>query len=664
MPRGIHRLGVILVLLLVLPFMNTPSIAQQAQQLCSDYTSISLNYTLAVVLLGFTEQEAAETEAVLGPWSSLLRVQDCMYNITFTPIIVDGSGWLEDRVRRYLDAAYEDLGTPGWVMEYMNSTGRSVTVKWVKLKDFYMHLYTSTRQYLEALGVEARDTVVVLGDIDGYSRQYYDATGYPYTINKTLRLEGVRGWSGPLPLTFYDLSVIPRPRPEPTMPYYGQGIPVDYERDPPIWDLRARGEVADYIAGLVVGHARYHIIGFPLYGPTPLVVTYNLTIIDFGNQTVMREVLNQVDEGEIIRLTHTMIPWAGVKVHVRVINSTMIPGLHEYVSSLEPGSDGFITLDYARVSNILSKIVEGQDTYFPEFKYTFIILATDKPSRFQYKTLKFTGFSAGEWGATSWPGHGYRIYQTGLPRVVAHELGHSIGEQHPFEYFEPGAGYGMRWLMDWEATVMSYENAAIAGFIEAGWAYIPNYYNVFRQSLSYIAYITQLLYNNSIISLEEAKTLLDESTRDPTATLTKILALYIENAGQQITVTRERTMTVTIPVTVTTTTTIQYTTTHTSTATYTLIKTTTTPITITTTTRLTMTMPTTITEYYTEIETMIKTITSTIAETKTQTQTITIQKEHTTTQTIETGASTIQALATLLAGILLGALATIIYRRR
>jgi hypothetical protein len=459
----------------------------------------------------------------------------CRFVLDYSFTVVEAPDWVEESVRAYLEAAYRDRGYPWWVVDYVNSTGFSVNVKWVELRGFYSFLYGLARSYLESEGVLYRDVLVFLGDLDGVSRQYWAEARYGYVMGGALLLEGVRGWSGQLPLTFYDLTVIPKPRPESDMPIL-EGIPVDYTTEPPIWDLRAEGRVADYLAELAVDHVRFRVAGSRAPASpatTPLEIRYSVFIVSFGSEDVLEEILSMLGEEEVARLTRTLVPWARISVAITVVDASEIEGLAEYVAGLAPDGEGFINLEYERIAGMLGSFASAKAGGGEPFKltYVFFVLATSEPSRFKFNDMLFTGFSHGYWGATSWPGHGYRNYEGGLPRTIVHELGHSLGEAHPFEYRGPQS-LEIRWLMDWSSTVMSYDDSIIAGFLEgSGTGYLPDYYTVYREGLRYAGALALYMADKGVIQPEEARKIMEKAARDPVGAAVEAAVLYYSTVG-------------------------------------------------------------------------------------------------------------------------------------
>ena len=614
-----------LITALVLLLVATSIIGQAVPVTASDAVCgepLEIDYPIAVIMVGFQDDEETLARSALDN-GSIQFVElggGCEYVLKYSFIVIDGSGFIEETMKSYLETAYVDRGVPWWVSEYVNSTGVNVSVRWVELRSFYRFLYGLASSYLESARIWYRDILVIIGDIDGVSRQYWAETPYRYVRDGRLLLEGVRGWSGPLPLTFYDLTVIPKPRPEKDMPLYWLGRHVNYTSEPPLWDLRSQGRLADYIAGLALDHVKYRVVSMAVpstWDDTPLRVVYKIIVVSFGDESVVEEVLSMMSVDEVVRLTKTLVPWIDVSIEVSVMGAWEFEGLQEYVGGLSPDDEGFVSLEYSMVAEkLLSHVSQlGTGKGFPEFEYVFFVLATSEPSRFVAgESFYFTGFSSGDWGATTWPGHGYRNYEGGLPRTIVHELGHSLGLAHSFAYFiEETEESGVRWLMDWASTVMGYDDAVIAGFLEEpGGGYVPDYYTVYREGLKYAGGIALYMAEHGIIDRDAAMELLRKAAVDPLeAAVEAMLTYYSATRGGEATVTVTETAPVTIVVTETTTTTVTSTETIRATTTLTLTETAT--LTIATTVATTMTTVSTVTESVTVTETRHYTMTTTVA---------------------------------------------------
>ncbi|MEB3860382.1 MAG: hypothetical protein LRS43_04135, partial [Desulfurococcales archaeon] len=201
----------------------------------------------------------------------------------------------------------------------------------------------------------------------------------------------------------------------------------------------------------------------------------------------------------------------------------------------------------------------------------------------------------------------------GLPRAIVHELGHSLGEPHPFSYYIYGAQEeGARWLMDWASTVMSYDDSIIAGFLEdASGTYLYDYYTVFREGLRYTGTLALYMLERGVISGEEAKSLMEEALWDPIGAAHRAMAVYYssEEGYPGTTITETATVTVTYTTTYTTVSTRTLTVEETETSTTTRFTTVTERVTVRETSTRTVTLATTLVEtsYYTIYSTVTAT---------------------------------------------------------
>ncbi len=617
---------------------------------------ITVNYKVLVVLAGFNPEITLLSTSSLDNDVYVMRVYDCIVYLNVTYFIIDPGAWFREALLHILAESYEELGKPNWVVEYENTTRTLLDVKWVRLTSFYKQLSALVNATLEIMGVEGNDTVVIIGDLDGVSRQYYDRLDYNYTAKRYLELDGVRGWAGPYPLAFYDLTVISKPRPESYMPFAGLGRSTSYVDEPPLWDFNDTSELVEYVGGLVRDHVKFHIANLGDLYFSPLNVLVNVTILDFGDDRVVREIVGNLSEVEIVKLVKTMTPWINASVTYHIVDAESYPLLYRVIVNSPVNNEGFIEIDFTAIAGLLSEIAGGvnRGVNIGNATYNFIILATPKPSLFKMgKGFKFTVISTGPWGASSYPGFGYRIYNGGLPRVIAHELGHSLGELHPFQ-FRGGKGYSIRWLMDWTSTIMAYDDNVLAGFMKTRGAYTPDYYTVFRQSLVYGVKLIHYLYNNKTLGQEEATLLLRALAGNPIETLKRILDSYYSRSKEPMettTITRTTTRTITETRTVTLNNTTTVTTSTILTETLTTTKTTTSIVTIKETSYITKTGTVTLRETIT--------VTKTIKEAHTSTITTTI------TNIVREGGINIYALsASTIIGFMLGIAAYITVKRR
>ncbi len=367
-------------------------------------------------------------------------------------------------LREWFKRHYVDLGKPRWVREYEASTGHRLVVKWVELRSFYTYLLWLVKKITKPLGSVFNDYIVVIGDIDGVSRQYYSFSIEPGVwANNTLYLYGVKGFGGLDHMVFYDLTVVPRPHPSPWYPLHSYGRRVDYRSEPPIWSFN--GSIEDYMIGIVEDHIRYHVVGETSLKPWYARRVYvDIRVVGFSNKRIVNDVLHRLNKSRIYELLESLDPWVNYTVVVRIVDASK--SYRELYSLINRSSrvGGWIAIDYNELSKTLSRytIREGLETncstYCNVVHYPVYILATDAPSflTIDYR-LNFTGYSLETHTAIAYPGYMYRIHRCGFAKVVVHEIGHKLGLTHPFRY-----NNSIRWLMDWIASVMSYDDNILA----------------------------------------------------------------------------------------------------------------------------------------------------------------------------------------------------------
>ncbi len=356
-----------------------------------------------------------------------------------------------------LEALYENLGVPSWVPP--NYTLILGSVAWVNLSEaFDIIHYLSSRAAL--LGFYDYDELIaIIGDLDGYNRVYYYNSSYKYAEKGFVGFAGFRGLAGPAAFAFYDLSSIVAPWPSYPVPSFGNEVPVNLHNDPPLQFLE---DPNLYTANLVYSHLMYHYVGalderIPVSCPSSLEVLW--IILDFGDPHVTKWLLVHAEEGlgEFERLVGSLAPWLRVHSSVKVVE-TPRELAHAYLED----SSGYLAFNYSKASRILSELAVkiskaesvpllDQHCLGARCLWIFFVLATPKSSYFTTDEFNFTGVSGGSWAATTYPGWHDRVPRVGLPRVAAHELGHSLGLSHPFDYDDV-----TWWLMDEYVSVMGY----------------------------------------------------------------------------------------------------------------------------------------------------------------------------------------------------------------
>ncbi len=496
MSSSIRRLGVLLVLA-----MLVQSFVVEVRSF--DVHRLTIDYDLLVVLVGMdinvselrSSIDVDEIEASYGSYTIVFR-----FNVT----IVEMPRNYVEKLRVWLAEHYMDLGKPWWVLEYEEERNVTLVVRWVPLIEFYNYLYQLVERYDREHGLDPEDHIVFLGDLDGVSRQYVARVRHPEGFGEIV-LEGVRGWGGCKPMTFYDLTTIPRPRPEPYQPFAGLGTPTNFVTDPPIWDLK---DVESYVARIVRNHLRFHVvnafIGMDIWFARSIEL--QLYFVDFGNRSKVEELIHRLNVSYLIDLLHSYAPWINYVIEVRILNASELPRLAELAR--KNVVDGWIAFPYPAVAKVFDRYVsqvldlEPPRGFIERWRYAVFVLVTTLPS---YLTINgffnFTGFSTPIYAVITYPGYRYRIARSSLVKGIAHEVGHALGLQHPFQALDPSGRTSIEWLMDWVASVMSYEDSSLAGF-----GYPPrDYYSMYRlaivHTLAILSYVEET--NSSPTLVEE-----------------------------------------------------------------------------------------------------------------------------------------------------------------
>ena len=485
--------------------------------------SVVIEYSIAVMVFDEDAINTTRLSLLLDNISISIKCAPYTIRYRFDIEIHRVPSWALQDLREWFKDHYEDRGKPYWVREYEERSGFNLTIKWVNLVEFYNYLYSLVKNIDRYFGIDPDDHVVIIGDIDNVSRQYYIENRNPED-NKTIVLEGIRGWGGIAPLVFYDLTVIAKPRPESWQPFYGIGRPTSYTYEPPIWDL-----IDDdiYVANLIRDHILSHIVGnyvstawFPRY------VDIDINIIDFGNRSRVNEILSRIDPRYVVSLAKSIAPWIHYRVDIEIINARDIPGL---IYAIEYNSNrSWMIIDYGILDIVLHRYALSRIScitkgFVHNFTFLFFILATPKPSYMQWRggnyRFNFTGYSAGCYGALSYPGYGYRVLRGGIVRAIVHELGHTLGLDHPFQ-----VGIKIRWLMDWVSSVMSYEDSVIAVL-----SYIPrDFYSQYRLAVVHSLVLFNYLIDSKGVSIYQIERYLNMLSKGDAINALQQLLLVVD----------------------------------------------------------------------------------------------------------------------------------------
>ena len=446
---------------------------------------------------------------------------DLVTNITY----LYAPSWALISLRQWLSRNYVEAPAPPWAESYAEK--HSLVVKWVELRPFYEHLWSLVEETLSSRRLAVDDVVAIIGNIDNVSRQYFEKP--PSYLNVT-GIEGVRGWGGEKPLVFYDLSVIPRPWPPRFVPYSSLGVPLNAHTHPPVWSLR---EPSGYIRGLVESHIAFHYLSFDgqlsWYSRLFRVRVY---VVDYGDENTTRQVLRSINTSLVRSLVESMDPFINVTVTVGRIGegSPAYPVLQRLLSSAKL-VNGWLVLNTSKIESMVTWLarekiapingtpciqVSSANTstgatryrlYHSQCDYIFLVLATPRPSYLTYQWMNATALSlltpittVGV-GLSTFPGYAYRVLRGGLSRVIAHEAGHYLGLNHPFQTSSCDVT-GINWLMDFIETPMSYYDEEIAYYRVGD----VSPYNSFQTALFHIA----ALIASGKTSLNEAQRLLDK----------------------------------------------------------------------------------------------------------------------------------------------------------
>ncbi|MET1128455.1 MAG: reprolysin-like metallopeptidase [Thermoproteota archaeon] len=396
---------------------------------------------------------ASSLERVLSRAAPRIKTLTCGRGLAYVELsfnVVDAPVWAELALAAWMRLSYrEDLGVPEWVESYGLNTSLH-PVRWLDLGRTLVVAEALSQLVVRLAGIDSDVLVAVIGDLDGVSRQYY--------LNHSGGLlVGVSGWAMAGPpswFSFYDLTVAPRPRPEPSQPFYGMGKPVSPSSVKPFWELE---EPSKRAAELVAEHAIYHLVGSCTGFWSPRQLHVEVIFVDLGGRST--ELAKSFNPSLLQRLLRAAAPWINYTVSVALADEKIIDAVRMAVGDAQI-VNGWLALNATRLDKALSSKLGCGWNEEENATYPVLVLATESPSFMQMRmegvVVNFTGYSTNCYAAIAFPGYWGRAARLGLERVVAHELGHALGAGHPFQ----AAGAGISWEMDWAQTVMSYEDLA------------------------------------------------------------------------------------------------------------------------------------------------------------------------------------------------------------
>ncbi len=347
-------------------------------------------------------------------------------------------------VLRYLEARH-----PNWKIRF---------VEWVRADEAELALYHQLRNLTKGF-----DYVLLLYYIpppSGYVRVYYISRYVP-EIQRVIGFSGLIGFGGNTPLYFIDLSAIPSHHPSKEQPLYMYGTHFNYTNNPPLWDLPTPSarvalltRYAQHFIGFLVARGLFHkrLPWRPWY-------VVNITIVDFSGGEAVGKALRLLNKTKLLHYLRSLDPlilWH-VEVHT-VSNGNATPFRIAIEKALRFGK--FVVLQfkylYGLAQNRSIDVVRVTPVSVVIPVYIFVHSAPLHMT-FNRGALNFTGCATDLAVFFTIPGYAYRVYMEGLNIGIAHEIGHELGLQHPFEGIDLETGRNaMDWSMDFVASPMSY----------------------------------------------------------------------------------------------------------------------------------------------------------------------------------------------------------------
>lgn len=404
--------------------------------------SLVIHYSVAVVVFG---DEAVSAPRVLGKG---LVLGGWRLHVVYSVAVVRAPGWAVGELSRWLrlHSRASGAGLP-------RGCGVNATrVYVVDLPSYYGFAVGLARRVLLDAGVEARDVFVVVGRGVGPGPRLLVASApSPWQRGFTATVRGVPFYAGWLHAVLVDEAAIRLPYPRYPVPFLGARGPLGCGVGP-----------GEPLARLLREHLLWQVLA-PLPGARPWyrrVLGVRVVVVAYSNETA-RQVLGYSDTGETARLLRRLDPWMGFNVSLSVSPPRAAPwGRYPLNATRLPG--GYLVVDLDRNPGLLNALEgESRRLRLPGGGCSEIrvyVLALRGPAFLSSRSLglNFTGLSLGCTVIAAYPGYYGRLTRAGLPRVVAHEAGHSMGLPHPFQ--DPRNYTAVDWLLDYTYTVMSYDD--------------------------------------------------------------------------------------------------------------------------------------------------------------------------------------------------------------
>ncbi len=567
-----HRVAYVVLLLVLLSpiFPSATSVTAGAGGECT------ILVPLRVAVVGFALPNIDRVGGLLVDEYYYVVLGPCKLRISVYYSVVAAPEWAIKALAGNLSQLYIDRGRPDWI-----PSSFAKPIRWIELPTYVDILYSLA---LAILSDKYDHVVVVVGDVDGVSRQLYHLFYYNMVPGGVVELTGFRLWTSPrYPVTILDLTVVPRPWPE-GVPLQEYGIHVNPFEEVYAWEDPDR--IASYVVDIVRRIVKFHIVSSTMWWQTGMVfpesIYVKLIILYNTSSSFIQILASGGTRSALEKALHTIYPIGNITVNIALSPMNAYPELSSYLTRLSLDEEGYYTIPLEDVKPILERIArrQGANLYSPQGIYVFILLVLDKPARLMLRSagLKFTGISLGSWALAAYPGHNERLLKAGLASAVAHELGHSLFEPHTFNYNKGSSGVEYDWRLDFAGTVMSYYNSIQAALVAS-----PVYAGVVEKHLA-TRMTTRLIvsaYMQGLIERSSLSSLIREAFHNPIKAVQQYKMSTVETPlTKTVTITERLVETITETITKTATTTLRETVTKTTTTTTTEVKTVTSTVTI------------------------------------------------------------------------------------